>query len=313
MKELVSIIVPVYRAESYIAKTIAMAEAQTWQDWELLLIDDCSPDGSAEAIRRILKKNTGKIAWDANLESARDAAIASEVSDNVSEGYCGNGSAGGTEEGQTACLRESGIRTVEEYSGIRGQRIVLICKEMNEGAARARNIGLELAQGRYISFLDADDVWYPDKLEKELRFMRDRQAGFVFTAYEFGDEQARPVGKVVHVPEKLTYRQALSRTVIFTTTVLFDRERIPSELIRMPVVESEDTATWWQILRAGYTAYGLDEVLAVYRRPAQSLSSNKLTAIRRIWNLYRRQEKLSLPESACCFIMWAYRATVRRL
>ena len=117
----------------------------------------------------------------------------------------------------------------------------------------------------------------------------------------------------MHVPEELRYRQALSRTVIFTTTVLLDREKIPAKLLRMPVVESEDTAAWWQILRAGYTAYGLDEVLAVYRRPARSLSSNKLTAVRRVWNLYRRQERLSLPVSAGCFVMWAYRATKRRL
>ena len=138
--------------------------------------------------------------------------------------------------------------------------------------------------------------------------MKDRQAGFVFTAYEFGDEQANPTGKVVHVPAQLRYEQALSRTVIFTTTVLLDRESIPDKLICMPGIESEDTATWWQILRAGNTAYGLDEVLAIYRRPARSLSSNKLTAIRRIWNLYRKQEKLSVIRSVCCFIPWAYRA-----
>ena len=95
--------------------------------------------------------------------------------------------------------------------------------------------------------------------------MEDRQAGFVFSAYEFGDEQARPTGRIVHVPDRLTYRKALSRTVIFTSTVLLDREKIPDSLIQMPAVASEDTATWWQILREGYTAYGLDEVLAVYR------------------------------------------------
>ena len=269
MKELVSVIVPVYRAEDYIAKTIAIVQAQTWHNWELLLIEDCSPDDSAEAVRRILKKNTA--------------------------------------------VSPAGRGFTEEYTGAGGQRIALFCKEKNEGAARARNTGLDMARGRYIAFLDADDVWHPDKLEKEMRFMRERQAGFVFTAYEFGDEQARPTGKVVHVPAELTYRQALSRTVIFTTTVLFDREVIPDRLLRMPVVESEDTATWWQILREGYTAFGLDEVLAVYRRPAQSLSSNKVTAVRRIWNLYRRQEKLSVIVSAWYFVMWAYRATARRL
>ena len=267
MKELVSIIVPVYRAAAYIAETIVMVQAQTWQQWELLLIDDCSPDDSVQVIRELVQKDAGQ--------------------------------------------QETSI--VEEYTGSGGQRIALVRKAHNEGAARARNTGLALAQGRYIAFLDADDVWLPGKLERELAYMRDRQAGFVFTAYEFGDEQARPTGKVVHVPEELTYRQALSRTVIFTTTVLFDREIIPDRLMQMPVVESEDTATWWQILRAGYRAYGLDEVLAVYRRPARSLSSNKLTAVRRIWNLYRRQERLSVLSSVRYFVMWAYRATARRL
>lgn len=156
-------------------------------------------------------------------------------------------------------------------------------------------------------------MWRKDKLEKEMAFLAQKQAGFVFTAYEFGDEAAQPTGKVVHVPDRLTYKKALSRTVIFTTTVLFDREKIPQELLQMPDVPSEDTAMWWQILRAGYTAYGLDEVLAVYRRPEKSLSSNKWKAIQRIWNLYRRQEKLSVAASAYYFIFWAFRATVRRI
>lgn len=294
MKELVSIIVPVYRAETYIAETIAMVQAQTWKNWELLLIEDHSPDNSAGVIRGILKKDASHVPENA-LENGRGSrSTASEAGYGVSD-------------------KRKAFGSAEVFAGEDGQKVTLVCKEQNEGAARARNTGLDLAQGRYIAFLDADDVWYPDKLEKELRFMQDRQAGFVFTSYEFGDEQARPTGKVVRVPEELTYGKALSRTVIFTTTVLLDRQEIPEELMRMPVVESEDTATWWQILRNGYKAYGLNEVLAVYRRPAQSLSSNKLTAIRRIWKLYRRQEKLSVTASAYYFVMWAYRATVRRL
>ena len=282
MKELISIIVPVYRAADYIAEAVAMVQVQTWQAWELLLVEDCSPDNSVEVIRSTLQRE---------MESLSSGGRRRELESR----------------------ERPGIRLIEIYTGAGGQRITLICKEKNEGAARARNTGLSMAQGRYIAFLDADDVWHVDKLEKEMHFLQDRQAGFVFTAYEFGDEQARPTGKVVHVPAELTYRQALSRTVIFTTTVLFDRKKIPDGLLHMPVVESEDTATWWQILREGYTAYGLDEVLAVYRRPAQSLSSNKITAVRRIWNLYRRQEKLSVAASAWYFVMWAYRATMRRL
>ena len=253
LMELVSIIVPVYNAGPYIEETISMVYAQTYTDWELILVDDCSSDDSRERIRAFMEK--------------------------------------------------------PEADG----KIRLIEKNINEGAAKARNTGMEAAVGRYIAFLDADDVWMKDKLQKEMAFMKEKDAAFVFTAYEFGDENALPTGKVVQVPDTLTYHEALSRTVIFTTTVLLDTQKTGRELIRMPAVKSEDSATWWKILRNGYTAYGLNEVLAIYRRPAKSLSSNKLEAIKRIWNLYRREEKLSLPYSFYNLFFWALRATLRRL
>ena len=83
--------------------------------------------------------------------------------------------------------------------------IRLITKDENEGAARARNTGIDAAKGRYIAFLDADDIWMTDKLEKELAFLKEKEAAFVCTAYEFGDERALGTGKIVHVPEILTY------------------------------------------------------------------------------------------------------------
>lgn len=273
MSGLVSIIVPVYRARPYVAQTIEMVRQQTWQTWELLLVDDRSGDGSVEAIEEAL--------------AVYPHHRVEDVPDDVER--------------------------IEEYQWDAGRHILLICKKQNEGAAKARNTGLSVATGRYIAFLDADDIWFADKLAREIAFMEEKRAGFVFCAYEFGDEAGRPTGKIVHVPPQLSYRQALSRTVIFTTTVLIDREIIQDKLIRMPAVPSEDTATWWQILRAGHAAYGLDEVLAIYRRPAKSLSSNKFKAVKRIWNLYRRQEGLSVAASAFYFIFWAYRATVRRI
>ena len=81
----------------------------------------------------------------------------------------------------------------------------------------------------------------------------------------------------------------------------------------MPKVKSEDTALWWKILKKGYTAYGLDENLVKYRRVGRTLSSNKLEAVRRIWNLYRKVEGLSLAQSVWNFCFWAARAVLRRI
>lgn len=250
--ETISIIVPAYNAADYIEQTVNQVRNQTFTDWELILVEDCSKDNTKDVLNDVIDK----------------------LQDN---------------------------------------RIRVIYKEHNEGAAKARNTGLEHAVGRYIAFLDADDIWLPQKLEKELAFMKEKNAGFVFSSYEFGDEDGIGTGKIVRVPKTITYKQALSRTVIFTTTVLFDTQIVSKELIRMPDIPSEDTATWWQILRSGIVAYGLQEITAVYRRPQQSLSSNKGQAIKRIWYLYRKIEKLSLPVSIYSFIGWAFRATFRRI
>ena len=219
------------------------------------------------------------------------------------------------------CSTDDGREKIEQYIKERTatlgngacQPIRLIVKKENEGAAKARNTGIEAAQGRYIAFLDADDVWMADKLSKQMEFIERTQAAFAFAAYEFGDENAKGTGKVVYVPDTLSYQKALSRTVIFTSTVVLDRQKIKKELLSMPDVKSEDTAFWWKLLKNGLTAYGLNEVLVIYRRPAKSLSSNKWEAIKRIWYLYRKQEKLPLIVSMYYFIFWAVRATLRRL
>ena len=260
-EELISIIVPVYNAGSYIEETIHMVEKQTYRNWELILVDDHSTDDSRKIIENYLDRRAKR-----------------------------RGENAGTQ-----------------------REIRLIAKEKNEGAARARNTGIDASEGRYIAFLDADDIWMTDKLQKELAFLKEKEAAFVCTAYEFGDERALGTGKIVHVPGILTYKKALSRTVIFTTTVMLDTAKTGRELIHMPEVKSEDTALWWKLMKNGFDAYGLDEVLAIYRRPARSLSSNKLEAVRRIWYLYRVQEGLSLWYSAYNFVFWAYRAARRRM
>ncbi len=212
------------------------------------------------------------------------------------------------------CGPDNSARVIEEYMKNTGDvRIRLIKQPSNMGAARARNRGLSEAKGRYIAYLDADDLWVPEKLERELSFMQERNAAFAFTGYEFADEQGRGTGTVVRVPDTMNYKQALKNTTIFTTTVMFDTEKIEKSLLEMPVMKSEDTALWWKVLRNGYVAYGLDENLVKYRRPGKSLSSNKLEAIRRIWNLYRKAEGMSIPNSAWHLCFWAVRAVKRRV
>ena len=183
----------------------------------------------------------------------------------------------------------------------------------NSGAAHARNRGVEEAKGRYICYIDADDLWSPDKLEKQLAFMEENDAAFSFTGYEFADASGVGVQKIVRVPKTITYRQALKNTTIFTSTVMFDMNRLDKDDIRMPEVPSEDTATWWKVLKKIGTAYGLDEQLTLYRRGTGTLSSNKMTAIQRIWNLYRNVEGLNVFYSAYCFVFWAVRALARRM
>lgn len=210
--------------------------------------------------------------------------------------------------------QDKSIEVIEAYVKETGeQRIRIIRQPSNMGAARARNRGLQEAQGRYIAYLDADDIWMPRKLERELAFMEQKKAAFAYTGYEFADERGVGTGKIVRVPPTLTYKEALKNTTIFTTTVMFDTDKIEKELLEMPIIKSEDTALWWKILRRGYTAYGLDENLVKYRRAGRSLSSNKLEAVRRIWGLYRQAEGMGILSSAWHFCFWAFRAVKRRV
>lgn len=252
MNEMISIIVPVYNAEKYIEETMDSVLAQTYANWELVLVLNGCSDASEEVINRY-----------------------------------------------RAAHRDKNIR--------------IILENEKKGAAAARNRGVNEAEGRYIAYIDADDLWIPEKLEHLLKFMEKKDAAFVCSGYEFADEAAKGTGKVVHVPATLNYREALKNTTIFTSTVMFDTTKLSKEKLQMPEIKSEDTALWWKILREGYLVYGLDENLVLYRRPRKSLSSNKLEAVRRIWNLYRKAEKLSVWYSAYNFCFWAVRAVLRRV
>lgn len=205
---------------------------------------------------------------------------------------------------------DDSVSVMERYAS---DKVRILNNSKEKGAAGARNTGIEAATGRYIAFIDADDLWDKDKLPKQVAFMKKKDAAFSFTGYEFADKTGRGLGKIVRVPETITYKEALKNTTIFTSTVMFDTEKLSKDDISMPYIKSEDTATWWKVLKKTDVAYGLDESLVLYRRLGDSLSSDKIEAIRRIWNLYRKQEHLSLIYSSYCFCFWALRAVARRV
>lgn len=243
--DLVSIVMPAYKAERFIAEAVASVRAQTYPQWELLIVDDCSPDGT----------------W---AEAERLAALDSRI----------------------RCQRTP----------------------KNVGAAGARNLALDLSRGQYIAFLDADDRWSPDKLEKQLRYMRENNAAIVCSGYEKMDENGLCAGRQVIPPLRAGYSDLLRTCSMGCLTVVYDAARTglqhfpelhsnPRHLARrLGIVGerlgSEDYACWLMLLgrQQGSSAvvHGQQEVLAAYRVVQGSLSGNKLRSAAFQWHVYRR-------------------------
>lgn len=196
----------------------------------------------------------------------------------------------------------------------KNQRVIRLIKtSKNHGAYYVRNLGVDAAKGRFLCYLDADDLWLPDKLENQVRFMLKKHIAFSYTSYEYADCNGNPTGKIAACLNTLTFKQALKNTIVFTSTVMFDLSLIDKSLIKMPAIESEDTATWWTILRHGYTAYGIKKVYTLYRRDAGTLSSNKIRCLKRTWNLYHQFLGYGHLKSAYYFGFYVFHATFRRL
>lgn len=251
-QNLVSIVTPVFNCEKLIAQTIACVQKQTHTEWELLLVDDCSTDRSAEIIKEFAKRDP---------------------------------------------------------------RIRYIKLSTNSGAATARNRALSESKGKFIAYLDADDLWKTDKLERQIAFMLVNHYAFTCTNYEKIDENGKSLNKIVKLPAKIDYNTFLKNTIIQTVGVMVNTDLTGGkELLIMPNIRRrQDAATWCQLLKNDFDCYAIPETLSYYRVVKHSLSSNKLKAAKMNWHWYRKIEHLSLIKTCYCFTGYALHAIKKRV
>lgn len=204
------------------------------------------------------------------------------------------------------------LNIVKRYAEI-DKRIKVIQNVTNVGAAGSRNIGIDASQGRYLCFIDSDDLWSSDKLSIQLNHMRSTGSAFSCSSYIFIDSKGVKTGNIVRVPARASYNNLLHHSTVWTSTVMIDTDSLSKEFVKMPDTLGEDTLTWWRLAKeAGYVS-GIDRVLAMYRRHGGSLSSNKIAMVRARWYMYRRYERLSIFYSVYCMVSYSLSAVSRRI
>jgi len=243
---LVSIITPSYNSIKFIEETISSVLAQTYQNWEMLIVDDVSSDGSDKIIESYVKRDS---------------------------------------------------------------RIKLIRLNENSGPAVARNRAIQEATGRYIAFLDSDDSWLPQKLEKQLGFMQENNLYMTYSSYYTMDENSKYINTRV-VKEMISYRDMLKSNHIGNLTGIYDVDFFGK--IFLESQGHEDYILWLKIMKQLKFSKGMVEPLANYRIVSNSISSNKLKVLKWQWHIYRRVEKLNLFQSAYYFIFYIYYALKKR-
>lgn len=239
-ENLVSIITPLYNAENFIEETIKSVLDQSYSNWEMIIVDDCSKDNSYNLVAKLAEREN---------------------------------------------------------------RIKLIKNEENNGVTKTRNKGIKLTKGKYIAFLDADDLWKKEKLKKQISFMEKSKALISYTGYEKVDEDGIIRGKI-KVSKKVTYHDSLKGNIMGCLTVIYNQEKLGKKYFK-ELKMSEDHVLWLEILK-DIDSYGIEESLAQYRVLENSRSSSKIDAVKFQWKINRKIEKLNLIESIYYFINYLW-------
>ena len=231
---------PNFNSDYFIRQAIESVKKQTYEHWELIVVDDASTDYSRDVINEYLMDDS---------------------------------------------------------------RIKLICLQENVGPREARNVAIQAAKGHYISFLNSNDVWAVNKLEKQLEFMEAHNLAFSYTDYQFIDEDNQAYESVMEMPNQLTYQDLLRTSpAIGCSTVMIDQYKVGKIQLANNWNISEGFALWLPILKRGFKAKRLKRALVYLRKNNYALEKNTDQNTLRIWSLYRHVENLTIFESAVCLV-----------
>lgn len=237
----VSVVMPAYNARPYIEAAICSLKEQTYSSWELVVVDDCSDDGTSELLRELARED---------------------------------------------------------------DRIHPIFNENNRGAAAGRNAALERCTGKYIAFLDADDIWRPEKLARQTEIIEQTGADIVYCSYAMIDENGTPCYPDFVVDETADFDSMLYKSVFSCSTVLLRRSALADHRFRTDFYH-EDYALWMELLQSGCTAVGITDVLADYRIVKKSRSNDKIKSAWHRWRIYRNCLHMPLFKSINAFAHYA--------
>ena len=238
---LVSIITPCYNGEKYIAQTIDSVIAQTYKEWEMIIVDDGSKDGSADLVRKYMES-------------------------------------------------EPRIKFIQQA---------------NAGSAAARNNGIRNCEGQYIALLDADDLWEPEFLDEQIKFMKEKNATCVYCSYKCIDEDSNEILSPVICKEEITTKDMMITNYIGCLSGLYDSSKHGKVYLREELKSMrDDYAYWLDIVKLDDKAYGNQKILARYRVLANSTTGNKKKLIGKQYKFYREYLKLGVVKSTINLVRW---------